>query len=248
MIIYSNEELNSIFNNLEFLENYKTYYDKYKFLKFLDSIDLNKEYYKVKILSKYDQTENNKSLQKSIEYLNKITNNNYKKITVSILELINDSIVNEYTFKIIEKIIQHEHFSNEYLYVLNNISKKYNNRSVVNEYINNIYTNIHKIKNTNSEYDKLCDHNKHVDNLVGYYRMIIQINSINLLDNDIDNIIKDIIENIKVSDENHQYKYLQCLLSVVKTDKNKKDLLSKDISNILISKKNKFLLMDIFEL
>ena len=58
--------------------------------------------------------------------------------------------------------------------------------------------------------------------------MIIQINNINLLDNNIDDKVVDIISNIITSDENNQYKYLQCLLSIVKTDKNKKQLIDKD--------------------
>ena len=78
--------------------------------------------------------------------------------------------------------------------------------------------------------------------------MIIQINKINLLNNNIDDILVDIISNIKTSDENDQYKYLQCLLSIVKTDKNKKKLIDKCIDKFLLSKKNKFLLMDIFDI
>lgn len=247
MIIYLNNQLEDIFNSEIFLEKYKLYDDKYNLSKFLDNIDLNKDYYKVKLLSKYDQSENNKSLQKSIEYLNKITNDNFKKITDNILSLINESIVNEYTGKIIEKIIQHENFSNEYIYILDKIHNEYNNKNNINDYISGLYNNITKNKNTNSEYDKLCDHNKLVDNLVGYYRMIIQVNQKNLLNSNIDDIIVNIISNIKTSDENNQYKYLQCLLSVIKTDKDKKKLISKDLSECLSSKKNKFLLMDIFE-
>lgn len=247
MIIYLNNQLEDIFNSEIFLEKYKLYDDNYNLSKFLDNIDLNKDYYKVKLSSKYDQSENNKSLQKSIEYLNKITNNNFKKITDNILSLINESIVNEYTGKIIEKIIQHENFSNEYIYILDKIHNEYNNKDIINDYISGLYNNITKNKNTNSEYDKLCDHNKLVDNLVGYYRMIIQVNQKNLLNSNIDDIIVNIISNIKTSDENNQYKYLQCLLSVIKTDKDKKNLISKDLSECLVSKKNKFLLMDIFE-
>lgn len=248
MIIYSNKELQDIFTNSDFLEKYKLYEDKYNLLNFLDSIDLNKDYYKVKLSSKYDQSENNKSLQKSVEYLNKITSENYKIITDKIMDLLNESIVNEYTSKVIEKVIQHENFSNEYIYIIDKINNKYNNKSIINEYIDNLYTNINKKKDNNSEYDKLCDHNKLVDNLVGYYRMIIQINKINLLNNNIDDILVDIISNIKTSDENDQYKYLQCLLSIVKTDKNKKKLIDKCIDKFLLSKKNKFLLMDIFDI
>lgn len=248
MIIYSNKELQDIFTNSDFLEKYKLYEDNYNLLNFLDSIDLNKDYYKVKLSSKYDQSENNKSLQKSVEYLNKITNENYKIITGNIMDLLNESIVNEYTSKVIEKIIQHEYFSNEYIYIIDKINNKYNNKSIINEYIDNLYTNINKKKDNNSDYDKLCYHNKLVDNLVGYYRMIIQINNINLLDSNIDDKVVDIILNIKTSDENNQYKYLQCLLSIVKTDKNKKQLIDKDLSKNLLSKKNKFLLMDIFDI
>ena len=56
MIIYSNKELQDIFTNSDFLEKYKLYEDKYNLLNFLDSIDLNKDYYKVKLSSKYDQS------------------------------------------------------------------------------------------------------------------------------------------------------------------------------------------------
>tara|TARA_X000000950_G_C13916356_1_gene661180 strand:+ start:6176 stop:6931 length:756 start_codon:yes stop_codon:yes gene_type:complete len=249
MIIYSKDELKIIYDDVDFIESYKLYNDKYNLNEFLDSIDTNKDYYKLKISSKYDQSENNKIMQTILEYLNKVTCNNYIDIKNNIIKLLVVDIVDEYIKHILEKIIQHEFYSKEYKFILNEVNKIYDKKCIINMHINSIYDSINKNKNkNNSDYDKLCNHNRLVDNLIGYYRMIIQVNSLNLFEGSIDNIISDIIINIKDSDEDNQYKYLQCLLSIIKNDKEKHNLIDKDLSNHLKSKKNKFLLMDINDL
>ena len=247
MITYSNDSVSKIFTDKNFLETYKLYNDTHDFYNFLNSIEFNKDYYKIKLSTKYDHSNNNKMLQKSVEYLNKITKDNYIQITNSIYDLINESIVNEYCKYLIEKIIQHENYSNEYIFILKKLCDNYNNHNELNIYINQLYDLIIKKNINNNDYEKLCNHNKILDNLVGYYRMIIQMNSLGI-HNDINKITIDIIEQIKNSDDDNQYKYLQCLMSIVKTDINIINKIDNDLSSFLKTKKNKFLLMDIFDL
>lgn len=247
MITYSNDKVSNIFTDIKFLETYKLYNDVHDFHNFLNSIEFNKDYYKIKLSTKYDHSNNNKMLQKSIEYLNKITKDNYIQITDNIYELINDDIVNEYCKYVIEKIILHEIFSNEYIFLLKKLCDKYNNHDSLNIYINKLYDTIIKKNNNTNDYEKLCSHNKLLDNLIGYYRMIIQINSLGIY-NDINKITIDIIEQIKTSDDDTQYKYLQCLMSIIKTDITLINMVDDDLSNFLKTKKNKFLLMDIYDL
>lgn len=248
MISYSKDELKKIYGNVDFIESYKLYNDKYNLNEFLNSIDTNKDYYKLKISSKYDQSKNNKLMQNVLEYLNKVTCDNYLDIKNNIINLLVDDIVDEYIYYILEKIIKHESYSKEYKHILNDINNVYDKKKIINMHITNIYESINKKKKNKNDYDKLCNHNLLVDNLVGYYRMIIQVDSLKLFEGSIDIIINDIILNIKSSNEDNQYKYLQCLLSIIKNDKEKHNLIDKDLTNNLQSKKNKFLLMDINDL
>jgi hypothetical protein len=250
MIKYSVDDLKDIFNSDEFINIYKTYNDKYKLSEFLDSININKDYYKVKMNTEYDHSTENKQLLTALEFLNKITSENYKKITSSIIETLIPEIIDIYSKHLLEKIIQQEIYSNEYNYILNTIHENFkdNFTETINKHIKYIFDSINKKKEENTKYDKLCNHNKLVDNLVGYYRMIILINKSGYLEDDIKKITLDIVNKIKNSDDENQYKYLQCLYSIIDTDKKLYTIVDKDLTNHLKSKKNKFLLMDIKDL
>ena len=247
MILYSTDNLKTIYKSDLFIDKYKTYDNEYDLLKFLNSIDLNKDYYKLKLKSNY-QTKASKSLKESLELLNKLTCNNYIEISKKILCNINNDILYLYVYHILEKIILQPIYSTEYIYIIKELDNTYDIKDIVCSNITKIFKSINIEKTNNSEYDKLCNKNKLIDNLIGYYRMIIQINCIKLYNGDIINIINEIIENIKISDDEEQYKYLQCLQSIIKTDNKLHSYIDSDLSNHLKSKKNKFQLMDINDL
>ena len=247
-LIYSKDELYVIYKSDKFIEAYKQYVDYFKLSDFLNNIDINENYYKLKLKSNINQSEKDINLHNILDFLNKITSDNYIQITNKILDIITDNIVDIYVYHVLEKIILHENYSNEYKYIISKLNDQYNINSIINTNINLILNNINCNKISNSDYETLCNKNKLMDNLVGYYRMIIQINELGLYNGDIHIIINDIIENIKQINDEEQYKFIQCLYSIVKTDNKLYDCIDKDLTKYLTSKKNKFLLMDIHDL
>ena len=257
--------LNDIMKSETFKKEYDIYIqennDLLKILLFLDTIKLNKDYYKLNIVHNIDELKT-----KNINgFLNKLTHINIDDIYSSIIEQIDkDNILLNITISIIiEKCILQKTYSQYYIDILKKINVKYNidaqiytimksydimfNENVTEDIIDDIYK---------KQYLLLCEKNKRLDNYIGYCETIYKFEKNKLILDKYDKMIIDIIINIQKSivDEKTDdiYKYIICLHNIYYIEeKGCPENIKLELNNIKTNIKDKkilFKIMDIVEL
>ena len=102
------------------------------------------------------------------------------------------------------------------------------------------------------DYDGLCDFNKNVDNCIGLCMLISYLYEKKLIDDVIIDTIDILFHNIILDDDDICFKYISCMYNIFETlDKSyivKYDERLKSLKDSKISKKNKFIIMDILEM
>ena len=257
--------LNDIMKSEKFKKEYDIYIqennDLLKILLFLDTIKLNKDYYKLNIVHNIDELKT-----KNINgFLNKLTHINIDDIYSSIIEQIDkDNILLNITISIIiEKCILQKTYSQYYIDILKKINVKYNidtqiytimksydimfNENVTEDIIDDIYK---------KQYLLLCEKNKRLDNYIGYCETIYKFEKNKLILDKYDKMIRDIIINIKKSIIEEKtddiYKYIICLHNIYYIEeKGCPENIKLELNNIKENIKDKkilFKIMDIVEL
>ena len=256
--------LNDIMESNKFKKEYDTYIlknkDLLKILLFLDTIKLNKDYYKLKIVQNIDELKT-----KNINgYLNKLTDLNKNEICNFIIEQIEkENILLNITISIIiEKCILQKVYSQYYIDILKKLNDKYDidirintiiksydimfNENVTEDIIDNIYK---------KQYLLLCEKNKRLDNYIGYCETIYKLEKNKLICDKYDTMIQDIIINIKQSIIDNKtddiYKYIICLHNIYYIEKKCPDTIKLELNVIKSTIKDKkilFKIMDIVEL
>lgn len=257
--------IKNILNGVEFKKLYDNYVknnsDILSKYNFLENLDINKNYYKLKIFNNIDELK----IKNINGYLNRLTSQNLKEICILIdKDIKHDEKLLDPTINLLfDKCILQKTYILNYISIFKFLIKTHNSRSIIYKYINiysKIFTNQEitpnkNVKNYTTNYLELCEKNKKVDNYIGYCETIYQLELNNIINNKSDTMIYNILsEIIKLpeSDKSDEiYKYICCLYNIYKTNKNcpldiKNKL--KEIKLNLKSKKIIFKIMDILEL
>ena len=264
VISYTDNDVEKLFNNSEFNNNFlaykkqnKTKIDKLNI--FFSNLDINKNYFKMNISSKNKKFRNNLSnetitLKFINNELNKVTNENIDNIMLNIneklidnknlLPLIIDSVINKCIFQI--------QYVNNYIKILNNLLNISNIdiNVIIQKNIDIIYKDNIIIENN---YDNLCKINKNIDASIGLSILIVKLELLNIIQNYTDKTIDKLFCIIfnNINNEDIVYKYIISLFNIFK-ELDSEYLLKyteklNEIKTKNISKKIKFKIMDILE-
>ena len=239
MNIYDEEELTFIFNSDKFkndYENYKINNNKLMNLQqFINSIELNKNYYRLEMNNKFSKryiTDDTLSIKEIKSFLNKISDKNYDSLRIKILdqlkdksylndliieEILNVSIINPCYVNIYVKLIKDIKSNIEENFILKICEKIYNNINSTSDNDND----------NDSDYEKMCNRNKLIDKLIGFFILTVELEMNNLLKNKIDSSINLLIKLLKEEKDNqdNKYKYVQCLYNIFKSYYDDKELI-----------------------
>ena len=258
VLSYTEDELNIIFNNPDFLSNYVTY--KTNNLKkmndlqiFLDSFKTNKNYHKISINKnkKYQSIETTK-IKNINNLLNKCTRDNIVNIKKEILDDIKNTIhiSNLIIDNILNKCILQPQYMDLYIDILKCILeiKQYD----INKKIIDMKKIIYIETNRKNDYDALCELNENIDKSISLSILIVKLESCKIITNHIDDTISRLFNSIVLDDEDICYKYIISLYNIFEelddTYIMKYNTKLNDLKNSKISKKNKFKIMDILEM
>lgn len=269
MEYYTEKTLQDIFEDATFLSTYKTYYEKNheinEFIKFIDSIAINKKYFRLGMNKKTKRFKNQNVSEDTIaikeinSYLNKVTDRNIDPICNEIKKrLVNKEYLTKY---IIETIIEKSCIQPNYVHVyLDTITQLFSHESkfnsLIEENIDSFYKKIKKqeINIDQSEYLQFCEKNKQLDILIGHSQLISECERRGIVKDKIEFIIDELMNVIDITEDiNEKYKGVQCLYTILKTYYQNKNLpkyyLKKIQSCIKKEKSNKikFKLMDIID-
>ena len=267
-IHYSVESLLNLFLSEEFISDK----NKYKQLnargldkanKFLDSIEINKNYYRTGLVVKNPKYKKKVSddtlLLKSFRTsLNKMSSLNYLKLCPVLVTELRDKhhlypLIIQLVF---EQALLHHTYSKYYSYLVELLHKQFNNSSVINTQIDKTHTELRS--NTSSskdtEYSQLCSKNKSIDQLIGYSIFVSELEMKGIILNRIDLSVQSILEQMETNlSEDEAYKCVICLYNIFKViylDKPiKPEYIEQltDIKSTIKYMKIKFKIMDILE-
>jgi hypothetical protein len=259
---FTEKDIKGLFIEETFNTNYEIYKEKnkdlIKILFFLDTIKLNKEYYKLNLCNNINdvKTKNINGL------LNKLTLKNITTIKDNIIENIkkDKTILNLTINSLLEKCILQNTYNDQYIEILKYIDIEFNIKKsistimksydiIFNDYIDEtLIDNIYK-----KQYILLCEKNKRADNFIGYCEIIYKLEINNLINNEIDNIINRILDKIK-SNNKDIYKYVTCLYNLLKNTSDESSYLNiiknelLEVKDKIHDKKTNFKILDILEL
>jgi hypothetical protein len=187
---------------------------------FLDDIDLNKKYYRMNINKnkKYTKitTEDTSLIKEINSMINKITNTNYDILKPKIIEKIKvDHIIPYIIQKLTESSMKHHIYIPLYVGILKDINSE-KKKNILIRLCNKHYTEFfheYNTDNSTSEYEKLCEKNKNIDNIIGFSLFISHLEKEEVIDNYIEKVLDPFMNNL--SDDNSElYKMLVSFESV----------------------------------
>ena len=265
---YSVESLTDLFLSEEFISDKNKYEQQYSreidtVKKFLNSIEINKNYYRTGLVIKNPKYKKKVSgdtlVLKSIKTsLNKMSSINYLQLCPTlVLELGNkDHLYPLVIQSIFEQALLHHNYIKYYSHLVELLHKQFNNLSIIETHMDKTYTSIRteSSKQGDSEYSQLCSKNKCIDQLIGYSIFISELEMKNIIQNRIDISIQTILDQMKSTlSEEEMYKCVLCLHNIFKVingtstiNKSYSDQLT-EIKSMIKFMKIKFKIMDILE-
>jgi len=228
---------------------------------FLDSIELNKNYFRTGLKYNHKNKTNKDSDTHTIKTLNnnlnKISNMNKDSIISEILqECMEKKHLYSYFFDtILQKTITHSNYIECYAHIIKGLIDD-STKDILLKSIQIIKDKInihHKIieSKENISYENLCDMNLYTDKLYGLNLLLVKIEKMGIIKNYVHKNLDElffILENTK--DDNIIFRVLSCLEQMSEEIDDLLDESSRNIlSNLKISvkPKNKFKIMDILE-
>ena len=231
--------------------------------KFIDSIAINKKYFRLGMSKKkrYHQnvSEDTIAIKEINSYLNKVTDRNIDAICSEIQKrLVNKEYLTKYLIEtIIEKSCIQPNYVHVYLDTITQLfSHEKNLNNLIEENIDDFYqkTKQKEINMDQSEYLQFCEKNKQLDILIGHAQLISECERRGIVKDKIGLIIDELMNVIDLTEDiNEKYKGVQCLYTILNTYYQNKNLpkyyLKKIQSFIKKEKSNKikFKLMDIID-
>ena len=267
MIHYSKEELDHLFKDDQFKKDYENYSknsnELREFIKFIDSIENNKKYFRLeptkgKRKINNDKNNDSKIIKEINSYLNKITDKNKEILCNEIIKKIEKKEhLNKLILEtILNKCMIQPNYCLIYLESIDIIFKNLKNKNqMIENIIDILYNNIKEdINEEQSEYLQFCDKNKQLDKYIGHSQLVSECERRNILNGKIDSILENLINMIDITNsEEEKFKGVQCLYTIFNTFYKNKRLpkMYQLRINKLIEKekamKIKFKLMDIVE-
>jgi hypothetical protein len=272
MIHYSEEEIKNLYQDEKFISEYNDYIkdnnDLIQFKNFIDSIELNKKYFRLTMNKKMGYKkrfknqnigEDTLAIKEITSLLNKLTDKNIHSIRDKIKhKLVNKNYLTELIIEsILEKCIIHVLYIPIYIdLILFLYSENKNINSIIQNRSDKIYEIINKPieKSDKSEYLIMCDKNKRLDKLIGHSILITELEKKKIVIDKIHAILENFIIVLgECNEDEEKYKCVQCLYNIFKSYYGEYILPEGYIQklNILIkeekSMKIKFKMMDILE-
>ena len=192
---------------------------------FLNSIEINKQYYRTGIIVKNPKYKKRVSddtiiLKEFKTSLNKLSSINYEKICESIVSQVRFKnhlypLILEITF---EHALLHHSYSKFYCHLINLLHKVFCKLDLIYKQIDISYKNINQLElEESSEYTKLCNKNIKIDKLIGYCLLLSELECINIIEEKTEPLISTLIENMKNKlPEDEMYKCVICLYTLCK--------------------------------
>ena len=267
-IHYSMDSLTTLFLSDDYISDKNKYLSQVRdqrnsIQRFLNSIEINKNYYRTGIIVKNpkykkkvsDDTNIIKSFKTS---LNKMSSLNYIQLSTDILHKISTKthlypLVIQYIF---EQALIHHNYSPYYCYLVDILHKHFSNIDLINSQLDILYSKIVDVKELidSSNYSKLCVKNKQIDQLIGYNIFICELEMKHIISDKISISIDQLLATLQsdISDD-ELYKCVICLYTLFKRMYKDKSIpetyLQKltEIKSTIKSMKIKFKLMDIIE-
>ena len=266
-IHYSVESLSPLFLSEQFVsdknEHKKTKQEELNgLLKSINSIEINKNYYRTGIHVKNPKYKNRISddtvLIKSFKSsLNKMSSLNYQELCN---KLSSEVVTKKHLYplfiqSILEQSLLHHTYCKYYAELMDSFHSIFNNLPLLEQHLDDCYRKIVDSElDSSSEYSNLCSKNKQVDQLIGYSIFISELEMKGIVDGKIDISIQSILEQMKSElSEDELYKCILCLTNIFKVVYSDKDILPEYITCLTEIKdkikfmKIKFKIMDILE-
>tara|TARA_B110000858_G_scaffold153661_1_gene175196 strand:- start:942 stop:1757 length:816 start_codon:yes stop_codon:yes gene_type:complete len=269
MNIYKSEMLNEIFTDEQFLTDYTEYREDNteisEFNKFIDSIELNRKYFRLEMNKKKGFRSKNKNISEdtiALKEINSLLNKTTDKNVLSIRQKIKGKIENKSYLtemiieSILEKCIIHTPYISLYLDLINYL---YSDTDMINEKINSltdkIYESIvHAQMIETTDYLIMCEKNKKLDKLIGHSLLITELEKKKIVTGKIHPVLENfmtILSDCEVDEE--KYKCVQCLYNILKLyygDRRLPESYTLKIKSLIDNEKSnkiKFRMMDIIE-
>ena len=236
MITWSEEELKEIFSSDEFNKNCKLYQDQNKELNvlkdFLNSIQLNKKYFRLTTNNKIGRNKRFKNKNMSLDtisikeinsYLNKLTDRNIPQIIQEIKKRISgrDHLENMIIQSILEKCIVHPLYNLCYIEILFEIYNDTENfESKIESILDDNYNKlINKNIDTNqSDYLQFCDKNKNLDLLISHSMLVTELEKKKIIEKKTSISIQQLLNVLSESEDyEEKNKCSKCLYSIFKS-------------------------------
>jgi len=230
--------------------------------RFLNSIDINKNYYRTGVYvnnPKYkkkvsDDTVIINSFKSS---LNKMSSLNYVQLCSKIGQEVKykPHLYPLFIQSILEQSLLHHTYCKYYAELVFQLHSIFKNSSLLNQHIDTCYQNIVTTElDTTTEYSTLCSKNKQVDQLIGYSIFISELELKGIIQGKINPSIQSILDHMQTDlSEDEFYKCILCLTSIFKVVYPNKDILPEymecltKIKSKIPFMKIKFKIMDILE-
>ena len=230
MIYYSENIINDIFNNENFLNEFKDYKNKNiemnLMIEFINNIELNKKYFRLEMNNKrgykkrniYIETDTS-AIKEINSLLNKLTDKNFLTIRNKIKNKLEkkDYLKKMIIENILEKCIIHTTYISLYIDLINYLY--INTSKIIEISTDKIYQNILNIEiKGESDYLKMCERNKKLDKLIGHSILITELEKKKIVTDKIHHVISNILENLSQYNEiEEKYKCVQCLYNIFKS-------------------------------
>ena len=243
----------------DFLEKYRVYLSKKDdhLTNFLDSIDINKKYYRMNINKnkryKKEITEDTQLIKNINSLINKLTESNYDVLKQELLEQISvDYLIPYIIEKLIENSIVHHIYIPLYVGILKEVTS--DKKTIIllrlcNKYHTKFFhENISKDK---SNYVNLCNENKNIDNIIGFSLLISHLEKEDMIDNYVEKVLDPFVTNLSSMNDIELFKMLISFYNISEIHytiiPKKYKIILNDIKMTTKSSKIKFKIMDILK-
>ena len=268
MNILSIQDLNNIFEDSQFKDDYNEYIKSKEckiFNDFIDGIQLNKKYFRLEMNKKKGYRNKHKNMSEdtiAIKEINSLLNKISDKNILSIRQKIKDKISDKDYLRdmILESILQKCITQTSYITIyLDLIHYLYPHSEIIYTKIDKCIDKINKaIQNFKiegeSEYLLLCERNKKLDKQIGHSLLITELEKKKIVTGKIHPTLNNLISSLKeCNDIEIKYKCVQCLYNILKSYYDKQTIpegYNQSIKLLIDTEKIpkiKFKLMDILE-